>query len=450
MAERKRIFLIRHGTPENTDEEKRYIGVTDRPLSRLGQEEARQLGRCFAQRLSDAPFRIFTSPLERCRSTAMEIYKGLSEQGRTPPTPEVVEALHEINLGAWDGRSVREIRERFPEAYEARGHRLGSYRIAGGESFLEAGCRLQKAVDAIHASTEENLLLVAHAGVIRAYLSLLLERDMNRLLELPMPYASVTELQLCEEESSSPDGEEKRLRCRVEEDAKTLPAENDELKKRRMRVYVQDDDIGVRPEELLDAAEIVRLCQKYETPEQVIRHMRKVAEVVNQLMDGQSPDVLDTQRMEQAGNAEKDLFALQKVLPERSFMGKSENPGALGPLNRARLTKACLLHDLCRTAPQHARVTADVLRKEGYPQIAALVAVHHDAGYTEAEAQEPLTEAELLFYADKRVQEDRIVTVEARFQESRKKCPSPEARAHHAKMLEKTLKIERKIRQLLR
>ena len=90
MAERKRIFLIRHGTPESRDEEKRYIGWTDLPLSRQGRKEARQLGHCFAQRLPDAPFRILTSPLARCRSTAMEICQGLSEEGGSPPTPVVV------------------------------------------------------------------------------------------------------------------------------------------------------------------------------------------------------------------------------------------------------------------------------------------------------------------------------------------------------------------------
>ena len=164
------------------------------------------------------------------------------------------------------------------------------------------------------------------------------------------------------------------------------------------------DGIGVRPEELLDAAEISRLYQKYRTPQQVIRHMRKVAEVADRLMDG----------MKMCGS-------------------------------RVRVMQACLLHDLCRAEKEHARVSAKAIRMEGYPAIAALVAVHHQAAYSEREAQGPLTEAELLFYADKRVQEDRLVSVEERFRESRKKCRSPEACAHHDAMLAKTLKIEKKI-----
>lgn len=374
----RRIYLVRHGLPEKSTSEKVYIGVTGLPLSMSGSEEARQLGRYFLQRLpATVTVRILTSPLQRCRQTAEEIQRVLSDGGIKLPEPLVVEALHEIDLGEWEGKSVREIMERFPEAYEARGRALGTYHTPGGESFLEAGVRFQNAIEACLPDMDESeiLLVVAHAGVIRAYLSLRTGRDLDHLMDIPLPYASVTELQLS-----------------------------------RKGIDVVPDHIGVRPEELLDEAEITRLYQKYETPKQVIRHMRKVAEIADQLMDG----------MQMTG------------------------------LNRARVMKACLLHDLCRAEKEHARVSAEAIRKEGYPAIAALVAVHHQATYSEREAQGPLTEAEVLFYADKRVQEDVLVSVEERFRESRKKCRSPEACAQHDAMLAKTQKIEEKIRRLLK
>ena len=369
----RRIYLVRHGMPEKSTSEKVYIGVTDLPLSTRGSAEASQLGRYFLQHLSaTTTVRILTSPLQRCRQTAEEMYRVLSDGGIVLPEPSVVEALHEINLGEWEGKRVRKIRECFPEAYEARGCALGTYHTPGGESFLEAGVRFQNAMETYASDTDmsEILLVVAHAGVIRAYLSLLMGRDLDHLMDSPLPYASVTELQLS-----------------------------------RKGTDVVPDHIGVRPEEMLDAAEITRLYQKYETPKQMIRHMRKVAEVADQLMDG---------------------------IPM---------PG----LNRVRVMKACLLHDLCRAEKEHARVSAEAIRKEGYPAIAALVAGHHEAAYSEREAQGPLTEAEILFYADKRVQEDVLVSVEERFRESRKKCRSPEACAKHDAMLAKTLKIEKKI-----
>ena len=411
----RRIYLVRHGMPEQSTSEKVYIGVTDLPLSMRGSAEAAQLGRYFLQHLSaTTTVRILTSPLQRCRQTAEEIQRMLSDGGIVLPEPFVVEALHEIDLGEWEGKSVREIRERFPEAYEARGHALGTYHTPGGESFLEAGIRFRKAIEACLSDMDESeiLLIVAHAGVIRAYLSLLTGRNLDHLMDISLPYASVTELLL---NSEDVDGEALRTaeRSDVSVDRKLDAAPGSEaagIKACREGICVTPDGIGVRPEELLDAAEITRLYQKYETPKQVIRHMRKVAEVADQLMDG----------IQMSG------------------------------LNRVRVMKACLLHDLCRAEKQHARVSAEVIRKEGYPVIAALVAGHHQAAYSEREAQGPLTEAEILFYADKRVQEDVLVSVEQRFRESRKKCRSPEACAQHDAMLAKTLKIEEKIRCLLK
>lgn len=482
----RRIYLVRHGLPEKSTSEKEYIGVTDLPLSMRGRAEARQIGSCFLQHIqlvnavgrTDRTFaknrirqdassvepwlvaeqqaklkhadgqaivsiRILTSPLKRCRQTAEELYHVLSDGGIVLSEPFVVEALHEIDLGEWEGKSVREIRERFPEEYEARGHALGTYHTPGGESFLEAGVRFQKAIEAIlksvdrsemavdgkqsscmgsdrnesscvgeiddrssDADEEEIILVVAHAGVIRACLSLLMGRDLDQLMDISLPYGSVTELEVCRK---AVDREGLRLQEKpgVGDDEKTnheQGGEDADIKTCREEICVLPDGIGVRPEELLDKEEITRLYQKYQTPEQVIRHMRKVAEVADRLMDG----------MKMCGS-------------------------------RARLMKACLLHDLCRAEKAHARVSAEAIRKEGYPAIAALVAVHHQAAYSEQEAQGPLTEAELLFYADKRVQEYRLVSVEERFRESRKKCRSPEACAQHDAMLAKTLKIEKKI-----
>lgn len=440
----RRIYLVRHGMPEKGTSEKVYIGVTDLPLSRRGSAEARALGRYFLQRLSaTSAVRILTSPLQRCRQTAEEMYRVLSDGGIALPEPLVVEALHEIDLGDWEGKRVREIRERFPEEYEARGHALGTYHTPGGESFLEAGVRFQKAIEAIlksadrsemaadgkqsscmgrdgnessrvgaidarssDADEEEIILVVAHAGVIRAYLSLLMGRDLDHLMDLPLPYASVTELEVCRKAVDS-EGLRPPEKPGVGDDEKAdreQGGDDADIKTCREEICVVPDGIGVRPEELLDTAEISRLYQKYQTPQQVIRHMRKVAEVADRLMDG----------MKMCGS-------------------------------RVRVMQACLLHDLCRAEKQHARMSAEAIRMEGYPPIAALVAVHHQAAYSEREAQGPLTEAELLFYADKRVQEDVLVSVEERFRESRKKCRSPEACAHHDAMVAKTLKIEKKI-----
>ena len=444
----RRIYLVRHGLPEKSTSEKVYIGVTDIPLSTRGSAEAAQLGRCFLEHVpSDNAgdrIRILTSPLQRCRETAEEIQRVLSDGGIKLSEPSVVEALHEIGLGEWEGKRVQEIRERFPEVYEARGRALGTYHTPGGESFLEAGVRFQKAIEAYLPDLDESesLLIVAHAGVIRAYLSLLMGRDLDHLMDIPLPYASVTELLVDPQDVDGEALSKVRQQC-VDVDRNVDSAQAGEavgVRSCREGICVVPDCIGVRPEEMLDAAEITRLYQKYETPKQVIRHMRKVAELAMQLMDGIQMRGTEIRSIDATGedtvSAPSDSCVLAVEMEKAAVM-----PG----LNRVRVMKACLIHDLCRAEKEHARVSAEAIRKEGYPAIAALVAVHHQAAYSEREAQGPLTEAEILFYADKRVQEDALVSVEARFRESRKKCRSPEACAKHDAMLAKTLKIEQKI-----
>ncbi len=106
------------------------------------------------------------------------------------------------------------------------------------------------------------------------------------------------------------------------------------------------------------------------------------------------------------------------------------------------------MHDICRTQREHAKAGADILRKEGYWEIAKLVEGHHSSkGMVDTEQRETsvLSEEDLLFYADKRVQEDRIVSLGDRFGASKRKCKTPEAKEKHQRLYEKAMNIERKI-----
>lgn len=94
-------------------------------------------------------------------------------------------------------------------------------------------------------------------------------------------------------------------------------------------------------------------------------------------------------------------------------------------LNRALLSAAALLHDICRTEPNHAFAGAQKLRDLGYPEIADIVAVHHDW------SGGPFDESALLYLADKYVQGDQRVTLEQRFERSRAKCHTEQALCAH-------------------
>ncbi len=81
-------------------------------------------------------------------------------------------------------------------------------------------------------------------------------------------------------------------------------------------------------------------------------------------------------------------------------------------LNLALIEAAGRLHDMARGEPDHARAGADLLAQMGYPQVGAAVASHMDI-HSPASS---LGEAELIYFADKCVEEDRLVSLEERFE----------------------------------
>ena len=81
--------------------------------------------------------------------------------GILPASVQQVESFNEINLGAWEGLTVNEVRRRFPGEYDERGR---------DRNFFGP------------------LLVVAHAGVNRVLLSRLQQRPLRQLLEIPQDY----------------------------------------------------------------------------------------------------------------------------------------------------------------------------------------------------------------------------------------------------------------------
>jgi CTP:molybdopterin cytidylyltransferase MocA/HD superfamily phosphodiesterase len=71
-----------------------------------------------------------------------------------------------------------------------------------------------------------------------------------------------------------------------------------------------------------------------------------------------------------------------------------------------------LLHDVARAEPHHGGAGADLLERLGYPRVAPLVRHHMRLGEA---AGDEIGEAQVVYLADKLVQDDRLVGLEARF-----------------------------------
>lgn len=70
-----------------------------------------------------------------------------------------------------------------------------------------------------------------------------------------------------------------------------------------------------------------------------------------------------------------------------------------------------LLHDLAKGQPHHDIAGGSYLLQLGFPQVAEVVAVHHDLDFSESK----LSESAVVFLADKLIQGENLVSLEERF-----------------------------------
>jgi len=180
------IDIIRHGQPVGGH---RYRGNgVDDPLSDKGWRQM------WATVGDTAPWsRIISSPMRRCSAFA----QALAERHRLPLN--IDERLREVGFGAWEGQRPADIVARDPDAFAAFYRDPVHNRPGGAEPLEDFGQRVGAAIEAVLARCPgEHLLIVAHAGVIRAALGHVLRADLLAWYRTKVPNAAITRFQLGE------------------------------------------------------------------------------------------------------------------------------------------------------------------------------------------------------------------------------------------------------------
>ena len=179
-----RLLLARHG--ETTwNAERRFQGRTDVALSPRGRAQAQALGGALrGYRIAAA----YVSPFRRARETAEVALAGTG----VPVTP--VEELRELSLGEWEGCTVDEVRAREGDPYRAWLLAPHDCPPPGGEPLDAVSARVRAAIDHISAlhPNGDDVLVVAHGGVISVYACALLGCSFNALWRLRVDNASLT------------------------------------------------------------------------------------------------------------------------------------------------------------------------------------------------------------------------------------------------------------------
>ena len=137
-AKRIPLVFIRHGETE-WNRELRYQGQKDVPLNDHGRRQAERNGRTIAGILATGEWQLVSSPLGRAMETMQLVLAAAGQPHRAFSTDPV---LKEVNYGDWEGLTLTEIGERFPEEAAAREADKWGYVPPNGESYAMLAARV--------------------------------------------------------------------------------------------------------------------------------------------------------------------------------------------------------------------------------------------------------------------------------------------------------------------
>jgi alpha-ribazole phosphatase len=191
------IYLIRHGETEDSDS-RRYKGHIDVPLSDNGIAQVRKLSGYMAENssklfkgISNGLDAVYCSGLSRAVKSAEIISEPFSLK------PVIDNGLKERNFGVWEGMTFDEIREKWPDAFNAWAENPVKFSPTEGESTLDVRDRAMKAFNKIVSKyTGDSIAIVAHGGINRVILCELLGISLENIFRIEQDFAAMNEIEL--------------------------------------------------------------------------------------------------------------------------------------------------------------------------------------------------------------------------------------------------------------
>lgn len=176
-----RLDLLRHGEPVGGS---RYRGQVDDPLSERGWQQMRS-----AVEGEGGWQQVVSSPLLRCREFAGEVAAARSIPLSIEPR------FAEVGFGDWEGFSRAELEAQDPDQVRLFYEDPVRYRPPGAEPLDDFVQRVAAGLQAVfeqHAG--QSVLVVAHAGVIRAVMATVLDMPPVAMYRIHVANAGITRL----------------------------------------------------------------------------------------------------------------------------------------------------------------------------------------------------------------------------------------------------------------
>lgn len=161
------VYFIRHGQTE-WNAAGRFQGSQDIPLNETGKEQAIRSGELLTDilardELDSAKVPFVSSPLGRARNT-MELVRGVL--GVPPHGYELDDRLREIGYGHWEGSTLPQMEQSYPDIFAQRQVDKWGVPPPGGESYASVTIRMREWYDSLIQDT----VAVSHGGSMRALL----------------------------------------------------------------------------------------------------------------------------------------------------------------------------------------------------------------------------------------------------------------------------------------
>ncbi len=172
------LFLVRHGETV-WNRERRKQGRLDSPLTLRGLEQARAHAETLRALIDPEIIELHSSPLFRARQTAAILAEVLAL-----PTARQFESilLAECDVGAFEGLTDEEVRERLPGVLEERRRNKWSFPFPGGESYADVHRRTQRWL--AERGDGRSLVVVTHGIASRALRGAYLGLEPDAILAL--------------------------------------------------------------------------------------------------------------------------------------------------------------------------------------------------------------------------------------------------------------------------
>ena len=178
-------LLLRHGQTVLSIE-KRFSGIGDQSLTKVGQAQAAAA----AKRLAGSGATVVvSSPVPRARQTATLVAAALDVELVLEP------GLRETDFGDWEGYTFAEVQHKWPRELAAW---LADTAVPPpfGESFDETATRVRQARDRVLGSYRgQKVVLVSHVTPIKTLLRIALDAPPSALYRMQLDLACLSEVQ---------------------------------------------------------------------------------------------------------------------------------------------------------------------------------------------------------------------------------------------------------------